>query len=83
MEIALVLTVGTLCIVCFLIGAKVGQTVTRGEEIKLPNIDPMAAHREREERKAAAREQDRVSTILENINNYDGTGKGQKDVPRG
>jgi hypothetical protein len=68
---------------CFFLGAKVGQKVTRGEEIKLPKIDPAAAHREREDRKAAEKEQKRLATILENLENYDGTARGQKDVPRG
>lgn len=83
MEIALILTIGTLCIVCFFVGAKVGQTVTKGEEIKLPKVDPMAAHREREDRKAAERAQKRANVIMRNIDLYDGTELGQEDVPRG
>ena len=43
MEILLVLVVGTLCIVCFFVGAKVGQKVVNKEEIKLPNLNPIAA----------------------------------------
>ena len=83
MEILLVLVTGALCVACFFVGAKVGQTVAKGEDIKTPHIDPLVAFRDRESRKEQQREQDRVNTILRNIENYDGTGSGQEDVPRG
>jgi hypothetical protein len=39
--------------------------------------------RERQERKAAEREQERFDAILRNIDSYDGTEQGQEDIPRG
>ena len=81
MEILLILVVGALNVACFFIGAKVGQKVVKGETISLP--DPIKALREHEDRKEAERAQDRVDIIMRNIENYDGTGKGQEDVPRG
>lgn len=83
MEILLILTVGALNIACFFIGAKVGQTVAKGKEIETPSVNPLKAIREREARKEAEAEQSKVNTILENIERYDGTAQGQKDVPRG
>lgn len=87
MDILLLLVVGTLNVVCFFVGAKVGQKVSKGEDIEIPKIDPVKAHRERvrerEDRKQAEREQDRLETIKQNIDRYDGTGDGQKEVPRG
>lgn len=85
MEIALVLTamvlvVGALCIVCFMVGAKVGQTVSNGEVIQTPTFNPLKAYREHEQRKEAEKEQERIETIMQNIEAYDGTGAGQKDV---
>lgn len=82
MNIVLVLTVGVLCIACFLIGAKVGQTVSSGEEIKLPNINPVQAYKEHAAKKEAEAEQSRIDTIMKNIESYDGTSNGQNDVPR-
>lgn len=79
----LILATGMLCVACFLIGAKVGQTASNGERIELPRIDPLKAIREREERKEAEREQERIETIMRNIEAYDGTGAHQADVPRG
>ena len=83
MEVLLVLTVGAMCIGCFLIGAKVGQTVSKGEEITLPTVNPLKAYREHEARKQAEMEQSRLDTIMQNIEAYDGTGEGQREVPRG
>ena len=67
---------------CFVIGARVGQKVQMGEKITLPSFDPLKGVREREQRKEAKAEQERVDTILSNIENYDGTDRGQKDIPR-
>lgn len=82
MEIALVITIGAMCIISFSIGAKVGQKVVKGEEIELPTINPMQAYREHEERREAKKEQDRLDAILRNIESYDGTGMNQEEVPR-
>ena len=78
MEVNLVLAVGILCIVCFWLGAKVGQTVSKGEEIKLPN--PVEAYREHKTKAESQHEQDRYNTIMRNIETYDGTSSGQREV---
>ena len=78
----LILAVGTLNIVCFLFGAKVGQKVSKDEPIELPSLNPMKAYRELQDKREAEREQDRLDTILHNIEAYDGTSAGQKDVSR-
>lgn len=84
MDIAiLIATVGVLCIGCFLVGAKVGQTVSKGEEITLPTVNPLEAYRQHKARQEAQEKQNALETIMQNIENYDGTGNGQKDVPRG
>ena len=67
MEIALVLTamvlvVAAMCIVCFMVGAKVGQAVSKGEDIQTPTINPLKAYREHEQRKEAEKEQNRMET---------------------
>ena len=75
-----VIVVSTLNVVCFLFGAKVGMSVVKGEPIELPSINPIKAYREREDKKQAEREQDKLATIMQNIEAYDGTGANQKDV---
>lgn len=83
MEVLLIAAVAASNILCFLIGAKTGQKVDRGEDIKLPTVNPVEIVRERRDKKEAEMEQDRLETIMRNIETYDGTGAGQKDVPRG
>ena len=83
MEILLALTVGALCIVCFFIGAKVGQTVVKGEPIEMPSVSPIEAVRAHRDKKEAEMKQDKLETIMRNIESYDGTSNGQEDVPRG
>ena len=80
MDIVTIITVGAICIGCFWLGAKVGQTVTKGEEIKLPTVNPIEIAREHREKKEVQMQQDKLDKILRNIERYDGTGKGQEDV---
>ena len=84
MDILLIAVVSTLNIVCFFVGAKVGQTVAKGKEIEVPKINsPVAAYKAHIATKEAEAEKNRLDVILRNIERYDGTGHGQEDVPRG
>ena len=80
MELLLLVSVGAMNILCFVVGAKVGQKVNKGEKIELPS--PTKAIREYKEQKKADAEMERRNTILQNIECYDGTSAGQKDVGR-
>ena len=80
MEALYIAITGYLNIACFIIGAKVGQAVSKGEKVELPKIDPMKAYREKEARKEAQKKQDKLDTILRNVDRYNGTGEGQEDV---
>ena len=82
MDILLIAVTGILNIACFFIGAKVGNAVSKGKEIQLPNINPVKAYNEHLERHEAQREKNRLETIMRNIERYDGTGTGQEDVPQ-
>lgn len=79
MEVLSVLAMGFVCMTCFFLGAKLGQTVTKGEDIKLPSINQ--AVRDHKARKEADIELDRFNTIMQNIEKYNGTPYGQEDVP--
>ena len=48
---------------CFLVGAKVGQKVVKGEKIELPKINPMQAYQERQERKEVEKEKDKKKKL--------------------
>lgn len=78
-----ILSLGFICMACFLLGAKVGQSVSKGEDVLRNPIEAAQEHREKREAKQEAKvEQDRLETIMRNIERYDGTSLGQEDVPR-
>lgn len=83
MEVLLLAVMGAVNVLCFVIGAKVGQTVSKGEEIELPSVNPVEAYLANKAKKEAQKEQKKIDVIKQNIDNYDGTSNGQKDVPRG
>ena len=82
MEVLLLVVFSLSNILCFLIGARVGQKVTKGEEVQLPTVNPMELYREQQARKEADRIKNKYETIMRNIDNYDGTSQGQEEVPR-
>lgn len=79
----LMLATGALCIGCFFVGAKVGQKVSKGEEVTLPTVNPFEVYQQHRAKQESQEKQDRLDTIMRNIENYDGTSRGQEDVPRG
>lgn len=66
----------------FVIGAKIGLNVSKKKDITLNPVkmvsDSIETHKEK---KAASLEERKLKTMLENIDNYDGTGFGQKNIP--
>jgi hypothetical protein len=81
MDIVWLLAIASLSnIACFFIGAKVGQTVSKGETIETPTVNPLEVYRKHQAQKEAEREKNMYDTILRNIDNYDGTGYGQEEV---
>ena len=88
MEIISVLAVCASNAFCFALGAMIGQRVMRGEKIEMPkpsmpSLSRQDAIRDRAEREQAERERERLEVIMANIEAYDGTSYGQRDVPRG
>lgn len=79
-NIMMIVCLGALNIVCFFIGAKIGQKVVKGEEIKAPEITIPTPIRDYQKKKQAEAEQSKIDTILQNIEAYNGTSAGQKDV---
>ena len=83
--ILLIAVVGFICALCFILGAKVGQKVVRGEEIETPKIsalNPLKMYEEHKEKEAVKQEMRKLEIITHNYENYDGTERGQIDVPK-
>lgn len=70
--ILIILSVGIMNILCFFIGARVGQKVVNKEEVKLPNINPITAVKEYEAKKEVEKADEQYKKDLEAINNYNG-----------
>lgn len=82
MEAVTILAIGFVCMACFVMGAKVGQAVKKDEPIETPTINPIKVIKEHRAYKEAEMEQSRIETIMQNIENYDGTSHKQEDVPK-
>lgn len=80
MEILLIAITGAMNLFCFVIGAKVGQSVSKGEKVEMPNLNPLKAIRDSQVKRALSAEQEKRQKILDNIERYDGTSRGQQDV---
>ena len=78
--IILVMLMGVMNLLAFLIGARVGQKVVNKEPVELPTINPIALYKEHKEHVSMSKEQDKLNTMLDNINNYDGSSFGQKEI---
>ena len=78
--LAFLLAVGMQNLICVIIGMMIGKAL-KGS---LNPVEAIKEHKaEVEARREAKEEQNMIDTILRNIDNYDGTGFGQMDVPRG
>ncbi len=77
--VLLVLLMGVMNLLAFLIGARTAQKADKGEEIKLPTINPKQIYKEYKEDKESSKEQEILETNMYNIDNYKGDGLGQKD----
>jgi hypothetical protein len=90
MEILYLLMAILMCLLCFVSGYVLGlyheiSKLAYGksepkERVKVDILKPIREHRAKKE---AEKEQDKLDTIMRNIEAYDGTGNGQSDVPRG
>lgn len=77
--IMLVFMTGSFCVISFLIGSLSNKGNNR------VNLNPIEAYKEhkelKEQTKANDLKQRQLTVMLENINNYDGTPRGQKPIP--
>ena len=80
MEALTIVVMGAVNVLCFLVGAKVGQTVSKGGEVKLPSVSPVEAVKEHINKREAKIEMDKIDKIMQNIERYDGSPNGQIDV---
>ena len=80
-DVLLVLIVGSVNLLSFYLGAKLGGKENT-ESIKFPNLNPITKLEEHKEKKEEQKERERLDVIRQNIDNYNGTAEGQRDIPR-
>ena len=79
--ILLIFLFGIFIIIAYTLGLKNGQKLKNNEDIKIPEINPVKIVRNEIETFEQKKKQDAYDTMMANIDNYDGTGLGQKDIP--
>ena len=65
----------------YTLGLRNGQKLSKREEIILPDVNPVSIVNKQIERNEIKKEQDLIDIMMANIDNYDGTGAGQKELP--
>lgn len=82
METIILCTIfGVFILLAYSLGLKNGQKISKNEEVIVPNVNPVKVVTEEIEKHEEKKKQEREEIIDYNIDNYDGTGLGQKDVP--
>lgn len=77
--IMLVFMMGSFCVISFLVGV---FSVMGRSKINLNPIEAIKEHKEQKEQKEAYDlEQKQLATMMRNIDRYDGTSRGQEDIP--
>lgn len=71
---------GLFIIFAFIYGLNCGQKIAKNKSIVIPSVNTKV--KEFKLKKEEKKINTKIDTELENIDNYDGTGLGQKDIPR-
>lgn len=72
---------GVFIIVSYSLGLKNGQRLSKNEEVVVPNVNPVKVIAEEIEKHKEKKKQQAYEIMMSNIDNYDGTGLGQQDIP--
>lgn len=72
---------GVFILIAYTLGLKNGQKIVKNEPIELPKVENQIEKiNQKKIEKEYQKEIDKINNILENIDNYDGTGANQKEV---
>ncbi len=72
---------GLIIIAAYTLGLRNGQKLIKKEEITVPNINPIKVVEQIKETKENKKEQVAYDIMMSNIDNYDGSSLGQRDIP--
>ncbi len=72
---------GVFILLSYTLGLKNGQKLSKNEEVKMPEINPITIVNNEKQKYEERKKQDALEVMLDNIENYDPSGIGQKDIP--
>lgn len=82
METIIICTVfGVFILLSYTLGLKNGQRLAKKEDITLPKFNPVKEVKKEIEDHELKKKQEALEVMMSNIDNYDGTSAGQKDIP--
>lgn len=77
--ILVVTTFGNVC--CFILGSRVFQQISKGEKVGVEIPNPVKVVQNTLDSFEEKKEQEKYKVIMDNIDNYNGTSIGQKEIP--
>ena len=72
---------GLFILASYTLGLRNGQKLSKREEITIPDINPANVINKHIENQEQKKEQKILDITMSNIDNYDGTGLGQQEIP--
>ena len=76
---------GLIIMASYTLGLRNGQKLAKKEEITMPDVNPVSIVNKQIEKHEIKheikKEQELLNIMMDNIDNYDGTGTGQKELP--
>ena len=72
---------GLFILASYTLGLRNGQKLAKKEEITMPDMNPVTAINKQIESAEQKKGQKAFDIMMSNIDNYDGTGLGQRDIP--
>lgn len=72
---------GVFILIAYSLGLKNGQRLSKDEDVVVPNVNPVKVVTEEIEKHEEKKKQQAYEIMMSNIDNYDGTGIGQQDIP--
>ncbi len=82
METIIICTIfGVFILLSYTLGLKNGQRLSKKEDITLPECNPIKVVKKEIEDHELKKKQEALEVMMSNIDNYDGTSAGQKDIP--
>ncbi len=83
MELYEVIILCAFNLISFIVGAKIGQSSSKGRNIVLNPVKAIKEDiEESKHEKKESLKRKKIDTMLQNIDNYTGSGLGQKEIPK-